>query len=261
MGLIASSLTQNLLDRIAAQQQLLRDAFLDVASGDLGFYVRIHDFLDDKLGDPDIEGDLVSPADDLDKDYQSGTTIGTIYSSFLRALTNHMQAQGATSIDQFLTDNDVNVHEDFHPAFEAVFGGAMQAINVFRKTPIKMGSVAFVGSGVCTFTDAQLLGTGTGTFDANSNSAASELEAVVASGAGVGVTGGVDILLKVVGTDESGTQVIASTLTISAGTALFSSFDVPGAGTLLDVTSVQCHGGSSGDAVLIRQKIEREPQL
>ncbi len=254
MPVIDSALFQNMSDSIAAREQDLQTGFQDAASG-IGFYLRIHDSLDDKFGDADVEGDLVTPANELDLDYQSGTTLSTVFGPFVRALQSHIQTVGSfTNTDAYLQSNALNVHEDFAQVYEATFGSKLDAINVYRKNELDMGTVDFSGSGVCVFTDGGTLGTGAGDFDGSSNSAAQALKAVVTSAGGIGSN---DAIIKVVTLDEASVQQISTTLTIPNTAVLDDEFDIVITNPSIDVTAIQCAGGNASDQITIRQKVER----
>lgn len=251
MAVIGNSQFLNLTDRLACEGHIISAAINEVSSG-LTWYERINKPLG-TAGDADVESDLVDPAVDLDRDYLSGTTISTFFASLTRDLQTHVQNKGFTDLDDFLSSKDINVHEQFHMVYNASTGKVLDAINVFRANTITMGTMDFTGSGTGTFTDGSALGTGSGDFDADSNSAAQDLKFIVTGGD----IGGTDIEAKVVGTDESGNSLISSTVNVSSGTSEDTEVDITASSPFLDVTSVQIAGGTSGDQLVIKQKVER----
>ena len=252
MGLIGDSQAIAILDRFACEQQVLSAAIDAVASG-LPWYQRIHEPLGDVLGDPDVEKDLVTGAVALDRNYRSGTTLSNFYSGFLRDFVRHTQNQGSTNLDDFLSTRGINVHQDFNPLYASVFGSSLDSINVFRNSELLMGTVDYTGSGVCTFTDGSSLGTGSGTFSAT-NTAAASLIARVTSAGGLGAN---DVIVKVVGTDESSNEVIATTATLPGTLALNGEVTIVTSSPLIDITSIQCHGGTNLDQVEVLSVVER----
>ena len=252
MGLIGDSQAINILDRLACEQQVLSAAVDAVASG-TPWYQRVHAPLGDVLGDPDVEKDLVTGAVALDRDYRSGTLLSTIYSGWVRDFVRHTQNQGSTNLDDFLSTRGINVHQDFNPLYASVFGSSLDAVNVYRNSEIVMGTVDYTGSGVCTFTDGSALGTGSGTFS-DTNTAAASLKAKVTSAGGIG---GNDVIIKVVGTDESSNEVIATTTTIPSSSALDTEVNITTSAPLVDVTAIQCHGGTNLDQIEVLNIVER----
>lgn len=265
MGLIKANVVSGTTDRIAAQHQLIRDGFEAAnVSGTGFFYPRIHQSLcddpDTPLGDADIEGVLVVPANNLDQNFLSGATLSTIYGQYLRAFRTHFSAQGVTDWNGYLSDTDVdlNVHEDFNAVYNAVFGSDLDAVNVFRDTLVELGNLSLTGSGVGTFTDGDAIGTGTGSFNADSNSAGAQLQVYMGSGATTATD--LDMNLTVLNEDQSQTSNVL--VTLSSGSDIGDTVDIGSSSDkVIDIVSLQFAGGDSGTVVAFRQIIEREASL
>jgi hypothetical protein len=261
MGNPSLQLTSGTFDRMAAQQQLFNTALVDMAAAGGGkYYPRVHTNICDTTpnGDPDVEVPLVGPANTLDENYSSGTFLSTIYSGYLQAWRGMLQDLGFTDLDDFLSTIDLNLHEDVDPVYNAVFGTSLDAVNVFRKTPLEMGTIVLTGSGTGTFTDGDALGTGSGTFDANTNSAAAQLQVYMGSGA----TTGADLDINMTCLDEDGNTVQNVLVTLPLGSDVGDTVDVEtSSDKYLDVVSLQFAGGEASRTVGIRQIIERQPSL
>lgn len=261
MGNPSLQLTSGTFDRMAAQQQLLNTALVDMAqTGGGKFYPRVHTNICDTTpnGDPDVEVPLVGPANALDENYSSGAFLSSIYSGYLQAWRGMLQDLGYADLDEFLSDIDLNLHEDFDPIYNAVFGTSLDAVNVFRKTPLEMGTITLTGSGTGTFTDGGSLGTGSGNFDGQSNSAGAQLQMYMGSGATTAAQLDINMtVLKEDGTQE--TNVLAS---LPIGSDVGDTVDIGSAtDKFLDIVSLQFAGGDTGRVVGIRQIIERQPSL
>jgi len=252
VGLINDQQALNIFDSLACEQFFLQQTIDALVSG-LTWYQRVHEPIDDILGDPDVEKDLVTSAVALDRNYRSGTTLTGFYSTWVRAISRHLQNQGFSNIDDWLSTRDLNLHEYYNPLHASVFGTGLNAVNVFKSTECVLGTTDFTGSGVCVFTDGLALGTGSDKFS-STNSAAADVKLVVTNPGGTGAN---DILIKVVGTDESSNQVISSTATIPNGSAQDTAVSVTTTNPLLDVTAVQCAGGSNNDQFEIRNVLDR----
>jgi hypothetical protein len=261
MGEPSFQLTSGTMDRIAAQHQLFNQSLIDMAAEGGGkFYPRVHTNICNTTpnGDPEVEVPLVGPANTLDENYASGTFLSSIYSGYLQAWRGMLQDIGYADLDDFLTTIDLNVHEDFNPVYVAVFGSNLDAVNVFRKTPLELGTVALTGSGTGTFTDGGSLGTGSGDFDSESNSAGAQFQMYMGSGA----TTLTDLDVNMTVLKEDGTQQTNVLATLSAGADVGDTVDIgTSADKFLDIVSLQFAGGDSGREVGIRQIIERSPSL
>lgn len=246
---------------MAAQQRLFNTALLDMsATGGGKFYPRVHTNIAETTpdGDPDVEVPLVGPANTLDENYTSGSFLTTIYSGYLQAWRAMLTDLGYADLDEFLTDIDLNLHEDFDPIYNAVFGVSLDAVNVFRKTPLEMGKIVLTGSGTGTFTDGSALGTGSGTFNGSNNSAGAQLQLYMASGA----TTGAPLVVNMTVLKEDGSQQTNVTGTLLIGSDVGDTVDFgTTADKFIDVVSLQFAGGEASRTVAIRQIIERQASL
>lgn len=261
MGNPSFQLTSGTFDRIAAQHQLFNGALVDMAAEGGGkFYPRVHTDIANKTpkGDPDVEVPLVGPANTLDENYESGVFLSSIYSGYLQAWRGMLQDLGYADLDDFLSTINLNVHEDFNPVYQSVFGANLDAVNVFRKTPLEMGTIALTGSGTGTFTDGSALGTGSGEFDATSNSAGAQLQMYMGSGA----TTVTDLDINMTVLLENGSQQTNLLATLPIGSDVGDTIDIGLASDkIIDIVSLQFAGGDASRTVGIRQIIERTPSL
>jgi hypothetical protein len=262
--LLKKSILQGLTDRIAKQHDYIRSGLEQANLSGAGyFYTRIHDGLCDDplqpLGDALFEGTLVPPADDLDNNFSSGNLLSSTYGSFVAAMQGYAQANGLDDMDDWLSQLDLNVHEDFDSVYQATNGQHLDAINVFRARQVQMGRVDVSSSGVGTFTDGVALGTGTGKFNPNTNSAGAQLVAYLGSGSSPSAN---DLVLNMTLTDEDSTNSVNQLVTIPAGSVAGDSVNI-GTSTdkWLDVVSCVFAGGDAGQVVAIKNIIERNASL
>lgn len=262
--LLKKDILTGLTDRIAKQHDYIRSGLEQANQSGAGyFYTRIHDGLCDDplqpLGDAAFESALVPPADALDNNFASGTLLSSTYSAFVSAMQGYAQAQGIDDFDDWLSQLDLNVHEDFDSVYQAVTGGHLDAVNVFRKNQVEMGRVAVTSSGVGTFTDGVALGTGTGKFNPNSNSAGAQLVAYLGSGSAPSAN---NLVLNMTLLDEDGSQSVNNLVTIPAGYVAGQSVNI-GASTdkWIDVVSCVFSGGDNGQVVAIKNIVERNASL
>ena len=270
MPLRKKTIMQGIFDRIAAQAQFIRDGLMNcVTSGvpAVPFYLRIHDGLaDDPVnhpnGDAIFEGITVTPANNLDNNYQSGTMLSATFGAFLGSLNTYLNRSGRSGgINQWLKDLNLNVHQDFNPVYRSINGSNLDAVNVFIDEPIELARVAPTGSGTGTVVLGTPLGTGTGQFSdapGSLNAAGAQLEAYVASGAGFGDDLDLNLQLK----NENSTTESNVLVTIPSSASVGDTFDI-GASTdrRIEVLAISFAGGDSGQVVGIRQKIERSVSL
>jgi hypothetical protein len=190
----------------------------------------------------------------------------TYFATLINALNNHVVSRGTevgagvTSMDDYLNQSGINVHECYAIAHAAVLGSQLDAFNVFRDDEIQMGQVDITSSGVGSFTDGEALGTTAGGDfvrdtgpTVTPNSAEQNVCWMAPSGIGVPF----DIQLNVIGVNEQG-NTVSEQATIPAGsTSGVCSQIGPDGFKLLDVTAIQFAGGNAGDIVTVRSMIER----
>lgn len=270
MPLRKKTIMQGIFDRMARQQQLIRNGFEGcVTSGvpAVPFYLRIHDGLaDDTIdhpnGDAIFEGATIVQADNLDRNYHSGTTLVSVFGSFMGSFNTYLSRVGRSGgLDSWLTDLDLNVHQDFNPIYRAINGQNLDAVNVFLDEPIDLATIVATGSGTGTASLGTPLGTGSGKFTdvaGSPNAAGAQLEAYVGSGAAFVNDMVINLTLK----NENATEETNVLVTVPNTAAVGDAFDI-GAGTdkRIEVLAIAFAGGNSGQAVGIRQKIERTISL
>lgn len=270
MPLRKKTIMQGIFDRMARQQQLIRDGFEGcVTSGvpAVPFYLRVHDGLADDTvnhpnGDAIFEQSLIAPADNLDRNFHSGTALINVFGSFVGSFNTYLSKVGRTGgLDSWLNDLDLNVHQDFAPIYRAINGQNLDAVNVFLKDPIDLAYIDASGSGTGTANLGTPLGTGSGKFDGNAsapNAAGAQLEVYVGSGSGFSNDLDINLRLK----NENTTEESNVLVTVPSSAAIGDTVDI-GASTdkRIEVLAVQFAGGNAGQSVGIRQKIERTVSL
>lgn len=249
MGLIDKGLFRSLADRLAYQAEELILAWIAAQTGGTNYYVRIHNGVGFPPGDPDVEEDLIPSANALDNDTASADLLRTKFTSVIQAQQNHVTNQGSTNLNVYLSGQNINVHENYSDSYAAVFGSQMQAINVFRKTPLLMAQFTPTGPNAGTFVDGSALGTGTGLFNASNNSAQQRVQVAAA-----GVTSGCTIFISGVG---EGNAYKVATVTIAGPTTSGQQFQTVAADLFLDVQGVSMSGGGSGAQLNIYSVVER----
>lgn len=267
MGIIEGAQFLDIADRLARQAINLEDAVLTNTSG-IGYYVLVHGPLP-FAGDFEVENDLIVAANQTDVDMVFNEAATTFFTNMINALNNHVVARGQAasiaSMDDYLNQSGINVHELYNESHNAVVGSDLNAVNVFRDDEILMATVETTASGVGTFTDGEALGTGTGSFVRDTgpgqtttpNSAEQSIKYIVE--ADIGAPN--DLVINVVGTNEQG-NTVAEQVTIPSGTLSGVGATIgPSQRKYLDVTAVQFAGGNAGSKVQIRSIVERDPMF
>jgi len=263
MGVISNSQFLPIADRVAKQAQILEDAVLLATSG-IGYYIKVHGPLDFE-GDFEVENDLILAANETDINLVFDGAAASYLSNIVTSLNSHVQfrADSVASLNDYLNVSGINVHELYAVTHNAVLGQLLDAVNVFRDDEIEMAKVAITSSGVGTFTDCDLLGTGTGLFsrdtgdpDVTPNSGAQQLQVLVASG--IDVTN--DLIINAIGVGENdgdgNPTAVSAQVTVPSSSPVGTKFNL-GTDYFLDVTTVQFAGGNSGDVVTVRSRVER----
>jgi len=259
MSIIANSLFTGVADRVAKQAEIQSTAFTQSqAQGTGKFYPRIHDGVG-VGGNYDVENAMIRSANSLDNDTFSGVPTANFwasaYSDFMSALETHTQSEGATDLDDFLNTSGINVDPYFERVYFVCKGSHLDARNVFMDTPVELGVVDVISSGVGTFTEEAVIGTGTGKVD-DTNHAAAQLHAIPQAT----ISSDLVLDMSVFAEDVADGRVLTSrNVTIPGGTAggTLVSIGTSGVDKFLEVDSVLIAGGTTSDQVKIVSQVER----
>lgn len=253
MAVIADSIFEGVVDRIAKQFDLMYDAMV-LATGQGGGYHYTRITASD---DYDVEQELGADLYDLDNtDLTYSVALVPTFRDAINALENHVRAQGYTSLDGFLTDESLHVSSEFADIYYYVKNTRLSANNVFPPV-VEMGRFQVIAAASGLFTDGSALGTGSGSYD-GSHYAAAEIEAYIPSGVTIG---SVDLHITLNCVEPDGDPAI--NIVIPALSTYGDTVSI-GSGVYLDITSASFTTpdspttvGSTGDDVKFRSKVER----
>lgn len=134
--------------------------------------------------DPDVAR-MIQAAQDADDGFTARAMVkgGGTLENLLAALNSHLSRTGATSLQKYLTDSAIRVHENFSIVEGNRSGTNLNAVNVFKKVPVQVARFDLSGAPLnAILTPGIVLGQGSG-IHSSTNYAAQQMQLVLSPAA------------------------------------------------------------------------------
>jgi len=244
MGMISGNTFIRRADRLAKQAEILYQAVENMKPA--GSDGKKHFDIITETDDYNVERDFSDPAKNLDDklDFKMVAAGISLIASNINIDETHVRGQGYSSLDAYLSGNDLDVSYRYNQLRNAVRGDNLLSVNVFGPEN-KLGTFS-VSSGNGSYTRLSGIGTGLGTAGDGNYCATKVVAKVVGNNIGTN-----DLVINLTMKREN-LSTFSEQITVPAGSQVGT--EVESANKTIDITNVNLVSGNNGDNIEIWSK-------